>query len=153
MSNQPPNDKYDLGRFVTVQMFSYTDALSEIRQGQKRSHWMWYIFPQLRGLGASQMAHEFGITSEREAVAYLQHEILGPRLLEISQAALEVEGRTALQIFGDPDCMKLRSCATLFAEVSPADSVFHQLLQKYFDGEKDLQTLDMLDRMRDGESR
>jgi uncharacterized protein (DUF1810 family) len=137
-------DPYDLARFVEAQGHDYVQALSEIRSGQKRSHWMWYIFPQFYGLGFSPTSRRYSIRSLAEAEAYLQHPILGPRLLESAEATLGVEGRSALEIFGSPDDMKLRSSATLFASASPAGSVFEQLLDRYFSGEPDDKTLRLL---------
>lgn len=106
-----------LERFVKAQAEDYARALEEVRRGRKRTHWMWYIFPQLRGLGRSATAHQYGIANLEEARAYLAHPILGPRLLESCAAALCVEGKTAHEIFGSPDDLKLRSCMTLFATV------------------------------------
>ena len=139
-----PTDPYDLDRFVQVQEGTYEQALSEIRSGRKRSHWMWFVFPQFDGLGFSATSRRYAIKNVAEAEAYLAHPVLGPRLLEISAAALSVAGRTALEIFGSPDDMKLRSCATLFARVAPAGSVFEQLLDRFFDGQPDEQTLRLL---------
>jgi len=137
-------DPYDLTRFVLGQELNYEDALSEIRNGRKRSHWMWYIFPQYQGLGSSPTSRRYAIKSMAEASAYLQHPILGPRLLECAEAALGVTGRSAHELFGSPDDMKLQSCATLFASVSPPESVFERLLKKYFDGTRDEKTLSLL---------
>ena len=139
-------DPYDLARFVEAQKDDYPRALSEIQSGRKRSHWMWYIFPQFDGLGVSSTSIHYAIKSVGEAEAYLRHPVLGPRLLEIAQAAVEVEGRSALAVFGTPDDMKLQSCATLFASVSPAGSVFQRLLDRYFGGEPDDKTLGLLGR-------
>lgn len=137
-------DPHDLNRFVQAQAGDYERALAEIRNGRKRSHWMWYIFPQFDGLGFSPTSKRYAIKSVAEAKAYLAHPVLGPRLRECAEAVLGVEGRSAFEIFGSPDDMKLRSCATLFASVSPAGSVFHRLLDKYYQGEKDSQTLHLL---------
>jgi uncharacterized protein (DUF1810 family) len=137
-------DPHDLARFVAAQRTTYTQALAEIAAGRKRSHWMWYVFPQVAGLGSSAMAQEYALRSRAEAAAYLRHPILGPRLLECARAVLAVEGRTAHEIFGSPDDLKLRSSATLFAEVSAPDSVFHRLLERYFGGEPDAATLRLL---------
>ena len=137
-------DPHDLGRFVDAQAGDYEQALAEIRSGRKRSHWMWYIFPQIDGLGFSSMSRRYSIKSVAEAEAYLAHPVLGPRLTECAEAALRVEGRSALEVFGPPDDMKLRSCATLFAHVSPPGSVFERLLSKYFDGERDERTLRLI---------
>ena len=138
------DDPYDLDRFVRAQERDYEQALSEIRSGQKRSHWMWYVFPQLHGLGFSSTAQKYAIRSVAEAEAYLRHPILGPRLVQIAEAAAGLESRSAVEVFGSPDGMKLRSCATLFARVSPAGSVFERLLVRYFDGEPDAMTLRLL---------
>ncbi len=141
-----PSDPYDLSRFVQAQETSYSQALSELQRGRKSSHWMWFIFPQYDGLGSSAMAKRYAIRSLAEAEAYLHHPILGPRLLECAQAALAVDGQSAFDVFGSPDDMKLRSSATLFACVSPAGSVFERLLNKYFRGERDERTAQLLGR-------
>ena len=141
-----PPDPYDLARFVQAQERDYEQALSEIQSGRKQSHWMWYIFPQFEGLGRTSTSMRYAIKSAAEAEAYLRHPVLGPRLLEIARAALAVKGKSAFEIFGSPDDMKLRSCATLFASVSPAGSVFEQLLDRYFSGEPDYRTLALLGR-------
>jgi uncharacterized protein (DUF1810 family) len=138
------SDPYDLQRFVQAQNTDYEQALLEITRGQKRSHWMWYIFPQFDGLGFSSTSRLYAIKSQAEAAAYLAHPILGPRLNECAEAALRVEGRSAREIFGSPDDMKLRSCATLFAGVSPPGSVFHRLLDRYFQGKPDPKTLALI---------
>ena len=140
------DDPYDLERFVRAQRDGYERALSEIVTGRKRSHWMWYIFPQFEGLGFSATSQHYAIKSIAEAEAYLRHPVLGPRLLECGRATVSLEGRSALEVFGSPDDMKLRSSATLFASVSPAGSVFDQLLDKYFGGERDEKTLALLGR-------
>lgn len=140
----PGADPFDLGRFVGAQQGDYETALSEIRSGRKRSHWMWYVFPQLAGLGVSAMSKRYAIRSRAEAEAYRRHPVLGPRLVEIAEAVLGVGGRSALEIFGSPDDLKLRSCMTLFAAVSPAGSVFERVLAKYFRGERDEATLRLL---------
>lgn len=139
-----PNDPFALERFVRAQTDDYERALAEIRSGRKQSHWMWYIFPQLAGLGHSSTARFYAIKSLAEATAYLHHPLLGPRLVECAEATLAVEGRSAFAVFGSPDDLKLRSCATLFAAVAPAGSVFERLLNKYFDGKPDDQTLRLL---------
>lgn len=137
------NDPFDLERFVRAQAPDYDRALSELIAGEKRSHWMWYIFPQIEGLGQSPMSHRYSIKGAAEARAYLDHRVLGPRLRECVAAVNDIVGRSALEIFGSPDDMKLRSCATLFASVSD-DVVFEQMIQKYFNGEKDKETLRLL---------
>lgn len=140
-----PGDPHDLDRFVEAQKGIYEEALAEIRTGRKRSHWMWFIFPQIDGLGSSPMAKRYAIKSRAEGVAYLSHPILGPRLHECAQAAAGVPGElSALEVFGSPDDMKLRSSATLFACVSPAGTVFDHVLARYFRGERDLATLRLL---------
>jgi uncharacterized protein (DUF1810 family) len=138
------DDPHDLRRFVQAQETDYEHALSEIRSGRKRSHWMWYIFPQVEGLGNSANARRYSIKSAAEAKAYLAHPVLGPRLVACAEAALAVEGRSAIDIFGPPDDMKLRSCATLFASVSSDGSVFHRVIDTYFRGEHDELTLTLL---------
>ena len=139
-------DPYDLIRFVQAQERDYEQAMSEIRSGRKRSHWMWYIFPQFDGLGFSATSKRYAIKSVAEAEAYLRHPVLGPRLLESARATVGVDGRSAYEVFGSPDDMKLRSCATLFASVSPAGSVFEQVLDRHFGGEPDEKTLRLLGR-------
>ena len=137
-------DPRDLSRFEQAQTNQYQTALSEIRAGHKRSHWIWFIFPQVDGLGFSPTSRCYAIKSIAEAKAYLQHPVLGPRLVECCQAAIDVNGRSAFEIFGAPDDMKLRSCATLFAHVSAPGSVFETLLNKFFDGERDQATLQLI---------
>ncbi|WP_435016289.1 DUF1810 domain-containing protein [Tundrisphaera sp. TA3] len=139
-----PDDPHDLGRFVHAQRDDYDRALAEVRAGEKRSHWMWYIFPQVDGLGSSPMARRYAIKSADEARAYLDHPVLGPRLREIAEAALAVPERSALDIFGSPDDMKLKSCATLFASVSPPGSAFARLIDRFFGGEPDAKTLELI---------
>jgi uncharacterized protein (DUF1810 family) len=138
------DDPFDLARFVEAQEEDYGRALAEIRGGRKQSHWMWYVFPQFEGLGLSAISKHYSIKSRAEAEAYLAHPILGPRLVECAQSAIEVQGRSALEIFGSPDDLKLRSSATLFALVSPSDSVFQRLLDKYFQGARDARTLELV---------
>jgi uncharacterized protein (DUF1810 family) len=138
-----PDVSYDLERFVRAQERTCQTALAEIRSGRKRSHWMWYVFPQIAGLGFSDTSRRYAIRSTAEARAYLAHPLLGPRLIECFEAALSVDGRTAHAIFGSPDDLKFRSCATLFACVAPPGSVFHRVLDKYFDGEDDARTLEL----------
>jgi uncharacterized protein (DUF1810 family) len=142
---EPADDPHDLDRFVRAQADDYPTALAEVRAGRKRSHWMWYIFPQFAGLGSSPMAQRYAIRSRAEAEAYLRHPVLGPRLVEIGEAALGIEEKSAFDVFGSPDDLKLKSCATLFAAVSPPGSVFERLLRKYFGGAWDDKTLRLLD--------
>jgi len=125
-------DPYQLQRFVDAQDAVYARALEELRRGRKESHWMWVVFPQMAGLGRSTMSERYAIRSDDEARAYLAHPTLGARLTECAEAVLAVEGRSAREIFGSPDDLKLRSSATLFAGVSPPGSVFQRLLDKYF---------------------
>jgi uncharacterized protein (DUF1810 family) len=134
------SDPFNLARFVRAQQPTYDRALAELRAGRKRTHWMWYIFPQLAGLGRSEMAQRYAISGLPEAKAYLRHDVLGPRLLTCAAVVRDTAGRSAQGIFGTPDDFKLHSCATLFAQVS-ADPVFAQLLQQYFDGQGDPETL------------
>jgi uncharacterized protein (DUF1810 family) len=138
------SDPHDLGRFVHAQEGVYPQALAEIRSGRKQSHWMWFIFPQFAGLGTSPTSRHFAIRSAAEAEAYLKHPTLGPRLVECCEAVLGIEGRTATEIFGAPDDLKLRSSATLFAAVSPAGSIFERVLDKFFQGRRDEQTVSLL---------
>ena len=137
-------DPFDLDRFLSAQAGVYDRALAEIQRGRKDSHWMWFGFPQIDGLGFSATAKTYAIKSLDEARAYLAHPALGPRLVECAEAVLGVEGRTAEDIFGPIDALKLRSSATLFAAVSPAGSVFHRLIETYFHGEPDAKTLRLL---------
>ena len=138
------DDPYDLARFVAAQEGDYDRALAEVRAGRKRTHWMWYVFPQFAGLGSSATSERYAIKSRAEAEAYLRHPVLGRRLAEICEAAGAVEGRSALEVFGSPDNLKLKSCATLFAAVAPPGSVFERVLQKYFGGERDAKTLRLM---------
>lgn len=138
------NDPCDLDRFVQAQEGCYETAMSEIGAGRKRSHWMWYVFPQLAGLGRSPTSLKYSISTLAEADAYLRHPVLGPRLVAGAEAVLAVEGRSVHEIFGSPDDRKLRSCATLFAVVSAPGSVFYRLLDTSFQGEPDARTLQML---------
>ena len=133
-----------LDRFVRAQERSYAQALSEIRAGQKRSHWMWYIFPQIAGLGMSSTAQYYAIADLTEAEAYLAHPILGPRLVEISTALLALDTNDAYAVFGWPDELKLRSCMTLFACAAVDQPVFQQVLDKYYGSRPDEQTLRLL---------
>jgi len=136
----------DLERFVSAQETTYERALAELRAGQKRSHWMWFVFPQIAGLGSSPTAQRYAIRDLTEARAYLAHPLLGPRLTECARALLAVEGRSAEQILGYPDDLKLRSSMTLFAEAAdePAATVFREVLERYYDGEPDAATLEKI---------
>lgn len=121
-----------LDRFISAQQHYYEIALKEIKQGRKQSHWMWYIFPQEAGLGHSEMSKRYAIKDADEAAAYLAHPLLGSRLIEISHAVLMINNKSANEIFGSPDDLKLRSCMTLFASVPNADPIFDKVLEKYF---------------------
>ena len=138
------DDPYDLNRFIEAQNTNYEDAVSELREGRKRSHWMWYVFPQITGLGNSAMSYRYGITSADEARAYLAHPVLGTRLIECAEAVLTIRNRSANEIFGSPDDLKLKSSATLFAQVLPPGSVFEQILDKYYSSERDPRTLALI---------
>jgi uncharacterized protein (DUF1810 family) len=138
-------DGYDLKRFVEAQKDTYASALAELQAGRKRTHWIWFIFPQIAGLGRSEYSIYYSIKNALEARAYLEHPTLGPRLLECAQALLAWEERSALEILGSPDDLKFRSCMTLFANVSGPGSVFARVLEKYFDGQPDRKTLDLLE--------
>ncbi len=138
------NDPYDLRRFESAQNPVFEQVCTELREGEKRSHWMWFIFPQLRGLGHSQMAVRFAISSREEAEAYLKHPVLGPRLRECTRLVMLVEGRSINQIFGYPDDLKFRSSMTLFASVASENQIFKDALQKYFAGEFDQITVERL---------
>jgi uncharacterized protein (DUF1810 family) len=149
-ASQRSDDPYNLNRFVQAQEDDYAPALAELQSGEKRTHWMWYIFPQLDGLAFSATSQRYAIKSVAEAQAYLAHPLLGPRLLECAEAVLQIEGHSATEIFGSPDDLKLRSCATLFACVSPPGSVFERLLTKYYGGGRDDKTLRLLGMAPDG---
>ena len=133
------DDPYDLGRFAAAKDAhrTYDDATAELRRGRKTSHWMWFVFPQIAGLGFSPTAQRYAISSLDEARAYLAHPVLGPRLIECAGIVAATEGRTAEQIFGEIDAMKLRSSATLFLRAAPEEPVFGQVLSRFFDAEPD----------------
>ncbi|OBA57981.1 calpastatin [Mycobacterium sp. 1100029.7] len=135
------DDPFDLTRFVVAQAPVYATVVEELRDGRKRSHWMWFVFPQLRGLGSSPTAIRYGISSLAEARAYLAHEVLGPRLRECTQLVNQVRDRSAAQIFGSPDDQKLRSSMTLFAVATEDNSDFTTLLDIYYRGQQDPLTL------------
>jgi uncharacterized protein (DUF1810 family) len=137
-------DEYNLQRFLEAQDHVYDAVLDELRAGRKSSHWMWFIFPQITGLGRSGMAQTFAIASLDEAKSYLQHPVLGLRLSECTQLVLNVNGRSAEQIFSYPDHLKFRSCMTLFMTATTDNKIFKEALLKYFDGKPDTLTLDLL---------
>lgn len=128
-------DPHNLERFVRAQNEVYVQVLGELREGRKRGHWMWFIFPQLEGLGSSLMSRTYAIRSPKEAQAYLNHPVLGPRLVECCRLVLEIQGRTLREIFGPPDDLKFRSSMTLFAQAAPENEVFREALVKHFGGE------------------
>jgi|SRR5690606_22771244 uncharacterized protein (DUF1810 family) len=134
----------DLTRFIEAQERDYATALREIRAGRKQSHWMWYIFPQLAGLGFSETSRYYALADLAEAKAFLEHELLGPRLVRICEALLALPARDATAIFGTPDDMKLRSCMTLFARVPGAPPVFEAVLESFFGGRADERTIRLL---------
>jgi uncharacterized protein (DUF1810 family) len=140
----PTTDPFNLQRFVDAQARVFPQVLGELRDGRKRSHWMWFIFPQITGLGSSDMAHRYAINGRREAEAYLRHTVLGPRLRQCTELVNEVSGRAIDEIFGYPDDLKFRSSITLFAAVAPGEEVFSAALGKYFSGEPDSATLALL---------
>jgi uncharacterized protein (DUF1810 family) len=137
-------DRYNLERFVSAQNPAFERVCAELERGRKQSHWMWFIFPQIKGLGQSYMATEFAISSRAEAEAYLNHPILGPRLRKCTQLLMNIEGREITDILGDPDDIKFRSSMTLFAEATPDNQIFKDALQKYFNGKPDPLTLERL---------
>jgi uncharacterized protein (DUF1810 family) len=139
-------DPFNLRRFIDAQEVVYKNVLSELRSGQKRTHWMWFIFPQIAGLGHSSISKRYGIQSREEAQHYLNHPILGKRLVECSETVLSIKGRSASEIFGSPDDIKLRSSMTLFAAIPGSDSVFTHVLEKYFQGRPDTRTLRLLSK-------
>ncbi|OJZ74145.1 calpastatin [Mycobacterium paraffinicum] len=141
---EPESDPFDLQRFVDAQAPVYRNVVEELRAGRKRSHWMWFVFPQLRGLGGSPTAVHYGISSLDEARAYLRHGLLGPRLRECARLVNEVQGRSVGDIFGSPDDLKLRSSMTLFTHATDDNGDFVALLDKYYDGRQDALTLERL---------
>ncbi len=146
---QNGDDPFDLRRFIKAQQTTYDYVISELRNGRKRSHWMWFIFPQIDGLAHSSTSKFYAVKSCEEALAYLNHPVLGKRLKECAETVLAVENRSASEIFGYPDDLKLKSSLTLFASVSDAQSVFALLLDKYFDGERNLRTLKILESLEE----
>jgi uncharacterized protein (DUF1810 family) len=138
------SDSPSLDRFLQAQAPVYASALAELQAGQKRSHWMWFVFPQLRGLGHSQTAMYYGIAGRAEAAAYLRHAVLGSRLRECTEALLKVVNKSAHQILGYPDDLKLRSSVTLFRESAADDGLFQRTLDRFFEGLPDAKTLSML---------
>jgi len=127
-------DKYNLKRFLDAQGSTYETALREIKNGKKESHWMWFIFPQFKGLGRSETTKKYAIRSKEEAIAYLKHHVLGKRLIEITNVVLNINNRSAYEIFGGPDDLKLKSCMSLFSLIQDENDLFQKVLKKYFDG-------------------
>jgi uncharacterized protein (DUF1810 family) len=152
MKGDATSDRFDLRRFVDAQVGVYEQACAELRAGRKRSHWMWFVFPQICGLGSSEMAVRYAISGREEARAYLEHAVLGSRLRECAGIVVGVQDRTVEEIFGYPDDLKFHSSMTLFDEASAlfakvegaAENVFHEALKKYFGGKKDRATLDRI---------
>ncbi len=140
------DDPFDLQRFVDAQDPVFATACAELRNGRKRTHWIWFIFPQIAGLGASQMSRAFAIASRDEAAAYLRHPVLGARLEDCTRLALRADVPSANALFGTPDDLKFHASMTLFAEATPPDSIFRDALQKYFGGEPHRQTMERLVR-------
>jgi uncharacterized protein (DUF1810 family) len=138
------DDRFNLQRFVDAQARVYEEVRRELRAGRKESHWMWFVFPQIAGLGQSPTSIRFAVASLEEARAYLAHPVLGARLRECAKLALDVEGKTARQIFGPIDVMKFRSSMTLFMKAAPDEPLFSRCLEKYFSGGPDPATLEIL---------
>ena len=142
------DDLYNLSRFIEAQEGIFESVLAELRNGQKRTHWMWFIFPQIEGLGHSTTSRQYSIKSEDEARQYLNHPVLGARLLKCAEIILAINGKSALDIFGSPDEKKLKSSMTLFSYVTDSESVFVRVLEKYFNGKRDKKTLYLLSSSR-----
>jgi uncharacterized protein (DUF1810 family) len=139
-----PQDPFNLRRFISAQASHYPSVVDELRSGRKRTHWMWYIFPQIDGLGFSPTAKHYAIKSTAEAQQYLEHPVLGARLRECAKILLELESRSAHDIFGSPDDLKLKSSMTLFARVQHQEPIFTQVLEKYYQGQLDNRTIELL---------
>ena len=139
-------DPHDLQRFLDAQHGVHAAALAELKRGRKASHWMWFVFPQVAGLGLSDMSRRYAIAALDEARAYLENPVLGPRLIAGVEAVQTVQGRSAHEIFGSPDDRKFQSCLTLFEQVASAPEVFAAALDRYYGGERDVRTLEMLER-------
>ncbi len=144
-SPHPNDDPFDLSRFLRAQDQHLEQALGEIRAGRKQTHWIWFVFPTFDGLSQSATSRRYAIKSLDEAKAFLAHPILGARLLECVEALMGAQDKTANEILGSPDDRKVQGCATLFAHVSPADSAFERLLARFYGGERDAATLELLD--------
>ena len=148
MDTSRNDDPHDLGRFVNAQNGVYNRALAELRSRRKKSHWMWFIFPQIDGLGHSPTAQHYAIKSRQEARAYLDHPVLDARLTECAETVLAIQGSSASAIFGYPDDLKLRSSMTLFEAVADPESIFARVLDRYHDGERDAKSLQLLDSLQ-----
>ena len=144
------DDPFDLKRFTSAQKSVYDSVLAELKSGRKRTHWMWYVFPQMDGLGYSSTTRYYALKSMEETRQYLNHPVLGKRLLECAEAVLAIEGKSISQIFGYPDDLKLKSSMTLFACAANPPSVFDRILDKYFHGERDVGTLQLLEKFKGG---
>jgi len=140
------NSKFDAARFINAQKHSYETALAEIRSGKKTSHWMWYIFPQLKGLGRSSTSDYYGLNGTADAREYIDNPVLGARLIEISNALLIHKDKTAVEIFDTTDAKKLKSCMTLFREAAPEIKVFGEVLEQFFKGKIDYRTIGLLEK-------
>lgn len=143
-------DKFNLNRFLDAQENSYTTALNELRSGRKRSHWIWYVFPQLKGLGRSPSSEFYGLAGLAEAAAYLAHSLLGQRLREATNAMLTHKSLTAASVLGELDALKFKSCLTLFSLATPYEQIFTTALEHFFDGERDPKTLALLKTCGEG---
>jgi len=140
------NDYHNLQRFMDAQNQSYGRALNEVKTGKKTSHWMWFVFPQFKGLGRSQTSIKYSIKSKKEAEVYFKHEVLGKRLLEITEELLKIQDKSAYEIFGGPDDLKLKSCLSLFALTQNKNNIFQRVLDKYFDGKVSYRTKELLSK-------
>lgn len=138
------NTSANLKRFIEAQENNYQDAVMEVRSGKKKTHWMWYIFPQISGLGSSEISKFYAIKDLQEAQLFLQHPILGQRLIDISKVLSEIKDKSAHEIFGSPDDLKLKSCMTLFSSLKNAHPIFQRIIDQFFDGNKDDKTLQII---------
>lgn len=137
-------DTYNLDRFLQAQEDIYESVITDLKNGNKKSHWMWYIFPQIKGLGLSPLSVKYSLSSLEEAREYLKHPILGPRLRECTTILLKLNGKSAIQIFGNLDALKLKSSMTVFSVAEKGENIFDSLIDKYFEGSKDLRTLELM---------
>lgn len=146
ISAYDPTDPFNLQRFVSAQEPVYSTVLNELHNGRKRTHWMWFIFPQIDGLGFSSTSRYYAIKTKEETLHYLHHPVLGARLVECTEAVLQIAGKSASDIFGSPDDLKLKSSMTLFAAVSDPGSTFERVIERYFQGQRDARTLTLLEQ-------